>query len=311
MDQRYQKKNHRGYYVPKKDRSGSNFVRDSASQNHYRNPEQPKKNYVRKHKAQKYSIEDFMKLKEHTLSLTEPNNPFLNRKVLSSKTFLEASWRHIPKVIKSDLDALTKSLKSLLNKLTPTNLEPIRAKIAELLNQETSKAFSVMLLGKACMELKYNETYCQLSKALISLFPYFRDDLLQACQNIFETNAWDSSDEALNKKKMLGLVGFIGELMNARILSTKVLILCCELLLKKNTELAAEGVCYLLSVCSGAFSSRYKEMAHNLISELQKRSVNFSSRIKFQIMDLIESNKIHTVIFQQKERPQILKSTKE
>ena len=308
MDQSYQKKNHGGYYCPKRIRSDSSYIRNSANQNPYRKPASNKKSYVKKHRAQKYSFEEIMKLQQHTLSLTEPNNPFVQRKVLSSNGFLEASWRHVPKVIKSDLDALTKSLKSLLNKLTPTNLDQIRTKIAEFFTRETSKIFSVMLLGKACMEFKYSETYCLLSKALISLFPYFREDLLQACQNIFESDICDSTDEALNKRKMLGLVGFIGELMNARILSTKVLMLCCELLLKKNTEQTAEGVCYLLSVCSGAFSSKYKEMAHNFIQELQERSINFSSRIKFQIIDLVESNKIHCVIFQQKEKPQKIRT---
>jgi hypothetical protein len=244
-----------------------------------------------------------MQLKTHQLSEQEPSGVLHKRQILASNKLID--WRLVPKTIKSDLDSLTKGLKSLLNKLTPTNLDQISAKISELINKESSKVFSNLLLNKACMEYKYSETYCLLSKAIISLFPYFREDLLLACQNIFESNDWESTDNC--KKKMLGLVGFIGELMNARILSTKVLISCCTLLIEKNNEQAAEGVCYLLSVCSGAFSSKYKELAHNLINRLQEQAAKFSSRIRFQVLDLIESSKIHTVIFQQKEKPQKLR----
>ena len=306
MDPNYQKNSKGGYFCPKRTRSDSNFLRKSVNQNPYRKPAGGKKTYIKKQKLEKYSIEDIIHLKSHHLSQQEPANPLYKRPILNSNTNAD-SWRFVPKAIKSDLDSLTKCLKALLNKLTPTNLDQISAKISEQMNKEASKIFSGLLLNKACMEFKYNETYCQLSKALISLFPYFREDLLLACQSIFESETWDWTDLGLGKRKMLGLVGFIGELMNSRILSTKVLISCCELLMQKNTEQAAEGVCYLLSVCSGAFSSKYKELAHNLINQLQEQAEKFSSRIKFQVVDLIESKKIHSIIMQQKEKPHKLR----
>ena len=302
MDSKYQKTSQEGYFCPKRTRSDSNFLSKSVNQNPYRKPAPGTKTYIKKQKAEKYSIAFIIQQKSHRLSQQEPANPLCKRRMVSSNSNPD-SWRFVPKLIKSDLDSLTKALKALLNKLTPTNLDQISAKISEQMNKEASKVFSGLLLNKACMEFKYNETYCQLAKALILLFPYFREDLLLACQRIFESETWDWTDMGLGKRKTLGLVGFIGELMNSRILSTKVLISCCELLIQKNTEQAAEGVCYLLSVCSGAFSSKYKELAHNLINQLQEQAQKFSSRIKFQVIDLIESKKIHSIIMQQEEKP--------
>ena len=304
MEANHQNSTQGGYFRPKRTRSDSHFLRKSANQNPYRKPA-GKKTYIKKQKQEKYSIDDIIQLKSHHFSQQEPASSLHKRRIICTGN--DADWRFIPKVIKSDLDSLTKSLKALLNKLTPTNLDLISCKISEQMSSEAFKIFSGLLLHKACMEFKYNETYCQLAKALISLFPCFREDLLLACQSIFESGTWDWTDLGLGKRKMLGLVGFIGELMNSRILSTKVLMSCCELLIQKNTEQAAEGVCYLLSVCSGAFSSKYKELAHNLINQLQEQAENFSSRIKFQVVDLIESKKIHSIIMQQKEKPHKLR----
>ena len=288
------------YYYPARSRANSSYLKNSAHNNAYRKA--GKKGY--RVKKIQFSVSELKSYKGCAECLEEPRSVFLSRRLISTLNGMPIAWRSAPTPLKSDLDLMTKTLKSLLNKLTPTNLESIKGKISEQMNEETSLVFANLLLGKACMEIKYSETYSKLSKEIIEKHPYFRNHLLYACQNIFETQAVESDDISTNKRKVLGCVAFVGELINLRVVSGKVGTNCCKQLLLKNTEEAAEGVCYLLSTCSGCFSSSsYKEIAHDFISELQKNSVNYSTRVKFQVQDLVESRKIHTIIFQNNEKP--------
>ena len=305
MDSQNQDRSYGGYYNPQRCRSDSDYLKNSASSNYYR---KQKKTYVAKvKKILQWPVEKMISFKTHPISEIKPTNKFLDRKFSSSKD-LTPGWRNTPKLIKSDLDAMTKALKSLLNKLTPTNFDTILEKLSEQFNSETSLIFSSLLLNRACIELKYSETYSQLARDLIRKFHYFRNDLLISCQTFFESQALEAQDISLNKKKVLGCVSFIGQLLNMRILPAKVVISCCQELLKKNTEETAEGVSYLLSTCSSFFnSSKFKETAHDLINELQFRSNNFSSRLKFQVQDLIENRKIQAIMTQTIEKPRNLK----
>ena len=288
------------YYNPPRARANSGYLKNSAHNNAYRKA--PKRTY--RPKKIQFSVSDLRSYKECPDCLQAPNSEFLSRKLIPTVNGIPIAWRSAPTPLKSDLDLITKTLKSLLNKLTPTNLEAIKGKISELLNEGTSLSFADLLLAKACMEIKYCETYSKLSKEIIEKHPYFRNHLLHACQNIFETQAVEAEDISTNKKKVLGCVAFVGELINLRVVSGKVGTNCCKQLLQKNTEEAAEGVCYLLSTCSGCFSSSsYKEIAHDFICELQNNSINYSTRLKFQVQDLVESRKIHAIIFQNNEKP--------
>lgn len=293
-----------GYYNPQRCRCNSDFLQSSVHQNAYRKT--AKKNYRKKNPGL-YSIAQLLSFKDDSKSILEPIGAYHTRKLILLNKDMQITWRFVPKVIKSDLDAMTKSLKSLLNKLTPTNFDSIKEKISDQITRDSSLTFSNLLLAKACLEVKYSETYSKLSKELIAKHPFFRGDLLEACQKIFESQALNAEDASLNKKKVLGCVAFIGHLVNLRIISGKVTTLCCNQLLKKNTEETAEGVCYLLSTCSGLFSSsKFKEIGHDLISELQKKCEVYSARFKFQVQDLIEDRKIHAVIFQNGEKPRKL-----
>lgn len=307
MEPDYQNARQEGYYNPKRCRSDSNFLGKSASNNPYRKGPPSKKSY--KKKINKYRPDEILKLKDHKLSKIQPQSELLHRKLLSLAKRSEITWRLVPKVIKSDFDEVTKTMKSLLNKLTPTNFDPIKEKIAQLFSPESSKVFSNLLITKACMEVKYVETYAQLTCDLTKQFKFFRVNLIESLQNVFESNALEAEDIGLNKRKVLGCVCFLGELMNRKFMSVKVGVYCCEQLLKRRSEEAAEGVCYLLSACERFFGSpRYKEVAHDLICELQSRSQGYSSRVKFQIEDLFESRKIHKIIMQNTEKPYNLKA---
>jgi hypothetical protein len=290
-----------GYFHPKRQRKPS-YSSTSLIQNQYRKPSL-KKTYIKKSKQLSYTLSDILSLQSHPLSQHPSDSPFLHRILFTSFN------QSVPKLIKSDLDEITKLFKSLLNKLTPTNFEQIYLKIQPLLTPGTSKDLAALLLAKACQEIKYSETYAKLSKTLQINYEKFRDDLLAACQAIFESDSWERCENSNDKKKLMGLVAFIGELMNVRMLSTKVLLICCQYLLDKNNEVAAEGLCFLLSSFGEAFTGRYKELAHDMVSKLGLQAKGFVPRIQFLVTDLVESNRIQNTLFKTEERPKNLNSS--
>ena len=290
------------YYKPKRQRKPS-YSSQSACQNSYRKPSN-KKTYTKKSPIKTYSISEIQSLQFHVSSSEQPVSSYMCRRLIPVFQHMAQS----PKLIKSDLDEITKLFKSLLNKLTPTNFDQIYEKIKPLLTPDTSKDLSSLLLAKACQEIKYSETYAKLSKALQLSYERFRDDLLISCQQVFESDSWENCESMIEKKRLLGLVAFIGQLLNVRLLSTKVLLICCQQLLDKNNEIAAEGLCFLLSSFSTAFTGRYKELAHDMVLKLETQAKSFPARIRFLVIDLVESNKINNSLFEPGEKPQDLRS---
>lgn len=71
-------------------------------------------------------------------------------------------------------DPLTRSIKSHLNKLAPTNYAAILSKMQGLVNEETALAVAVHIFDKASAESRYAEIYARLCEDLITTFPDFR-----------------------------------------------------------------------------------------------------------------------------------------
>ena len=235
------------------------------------------------------------------------NSKIIIQSKFSQRKLSYSGKKSAPKIIHSNLDELTKTLKCLLNKLTPTNFDTIKQSISEVISPEVAPNFSNLLLTKASLEVKYSEMYAKLCSTLLTDFPFFRPSLLNACQEIFILRANSSEDISLSKSKIVGCVTFIGQLMNIKVISPKIIIFCCEELLKKNTEDAAEAVCYLLSTCRKLFSSsKYVHFANECLELLQQRAGIYSTRLNFLIQDLIETKKLHTLSVQSNEKPETL-----
>lgn len=298
---------------PKKNhfRRGSFAMQKSASQNTYRPCSKevgPVKRVWNKVPKRIYSQEQILALQSHTLSkqLTSVNPKFLNRKMLAlSKKHRSQSER--TKIVNENFDALERNCKSLLNKLAPTNFESISGKLLEILVPATSFKISCLVLEKASLEPKYSETYASLCQEAIRKCPFFREDLLSACQEFFEGVLENPDSLSSQKKKIMGSVRFIGELFNRRMIPSKVLKLICNDLLSIEREECAEGVCYLLSTCKWVFEHKhFKEESHRWLKLLQEMSQSFSSRVKFQVLDLVENQEMKYVNFQKQEAPQVL-----
>lgn len=76
--------------------------------------------------------------------------------------------------VRQKSDPLTRSIKSLLNKLAPTNYAAILSKTQGLLNAEAALAVAVHIFDKASAESKYSELYARLCEDLIVSFPEFK-----------------------------------------------------------------------------------------------------------------------------------------
>ena len=80
--------------------------------------------------------------------------------------------------VRQKSDPLTRSIKSLLNKLAPTNYPSILSKTQGLLNPEAALAVAVHIFDKASAESKYSELYARLCEDLITGFPEFKSYLV-------------------------------------------------------------------------------------------------------------------------------------
>ncbi|CAG9309918.1 unnamed protein product [Blepharisma stoltei] len=301
-----------GLYTPKRlrGRTNSNYLSQSSQKNTYRKPshrasttkEKPKRVWkkVSKHT---YSYDEILSVKSQESSQIKSDAilKILDRKL---KT-VGSAWRSTPQKLKSSNDELTKNFKSLLNKLAPTNAESIQNKLLALLSPESSESLSLLILEKASAEGKYAETYAKMCVEISRQISYFRNNLLTACQVMFENS--HENGEFSDRKKVLGCVRFIGELFKAKLIPPKIICSCCSYMLELGSEDSIEALCYLLSVCNSLFASpRYKETFHLYVVKLQELAKNLSSRLRFQVLDLSENKEIKTLAIQKADAPAML-----
>lgn len=152
-------------------------------------------------------------------------------------------------------DPIKSELTELLNILTVDNYEDIKAGIFEKIekNVDDQGKFLDVLFKKAVNEKSYVTLYAKLCKELDLSLPQksekakpgtkqasvFRSKLLDKCKEIFKTDNNIKIDQYIKvtdpeeresklKKFLLGNVNFIGELINAKILSRKIVFQCLK-----------------------------------------------------------------------------------
>lgn len=301
-----------GLYTPKRlrDRTNSNYLSQSSQKNSFRKashkvtPKDRSKRVWKKVSKKVYNFEEIVAACSHDSSLlkSEEISKMLGRK----SKIVDPLWRKTPQKLKSNTDELTKNFKSLLNKLAPTNAVSIQNKILVLLNPDSSEALSTQVLDKASVEGKYAETYAKLCVDISKNASYYRTDLLNSCQKMFESTANENGDFT-DRKKVLGCVRFIGELFKARLIPPKIICSCCNYLFNLGSEDSTEGLCYLLSVCNALFhNGKYKETFHRYIVKLQNMADSLTTRLKFQVLDLTEKREIKTLAIQKADAPKMI-----
>jgi hypothetical protein len=150
-------------------------------------------------------------------------------------------------------DPVRNELTELLNILTVDNYDDVKSKIFEIIKSdvENQKKFLETLFKKAVSEKSFVSLYAKICKDLDREVPQknekdprtsqMRTYLVDKCREIFKTDnskvdqyikVTDPEErEAKLKKFLLGNVNFIGELINAKLLSKKIVFQCINNLL--------------------------------------------------------------------------------
>ena len=154
-----------------------------------------------------------------------------------------------------DLPALTKQLKSVLNKLSGNNFEKLSGQVLSILKTvqtaETLTSLVVMLFDKAVVDSYFSNIYSMLCADISSKLPplhenpahAFKRFLLNQCQVEFECGVQPlqrQPDQTLEqfmasktkqKARMLGTIRFIGELYLHELILPTIMTFCIQHLL--------------------------------------------------------------------------------
>lgn len=219
---------------------------------------------------------------------------------------------------KEDHEKIKRNIKITLNKLSPTNLDKLKEQLLEIGKESVNSLIFLVqcIFEKAWSEVKYTQMYANLCKFLKEKFDcysfpelameagytkrnLFKYELLEKCESSFTQAQSDDfiglgqeeieAKKALNKKKTLGNVRFIGELFKVELITSKVILNCVDELINKGSldEINLEGACILLSTGGNSFERQKLIKETNRIfrslEEMMKKE-SLSSKIKFKIM---------------------------
>jgi len=168
-------------------------------------------------------------------------------------------------------EAVVRTMKSILNKLTIEKFEPLYAKLVSCGIQTTVQLETLIheVFEKATTQHHFTSMYADLCVRLHSHFSEhpigdskttFKKILLNGCQAFFEKHLKPPANlEELDKDErialtckykmqMLGNIKFVGALLVRQMLATKVLFAICEELLRDPTPESLESLAALLTV---------------------------------------------------------------
>ena len=243
---------------------------------------------------------------------------------------------------------LVRSVRDVLNKLTPEKFEKLVAQMLELGIGDTVENLGlciVQVFEKAVAEPHFTELYADLCAALSKKLPEifvnnrpvsFRRVLLNTCQEEFEgtndarerlTSIRDadvrSAEEEKVKRRTLGNIRLIGELFKKQMVQEKIVHVCiAELLHVKQdkgeelpTEENIEALCHLLATVGKQVDSnsvRSKALMDSYIKRLLvlSQNNNLHSRMRFMCKDVSDLRDSEWVPRRKKEKAKKLKEVK-
>ncbi len=183
-------------------------------------------------------------------------------------------------------EAVYKSVKAILNKLTPTKFDTLVNKVLtlEINTEERLKGSINIIFEKAIDEPSFSVAYAKMAECMMALkvpstenpdsFINFRSVLLGRCQAEFSRKKTSEKDterreqeieeaekeedknklraelkfqQAKEKRHSLGNIRFIGELFKLKLLSATIMHSCIKTLIVPNDEERLESLCKLLT----------------------------------------------------------------
>lgn len=224
------------------------------------------------------------------------------------------NWLLNKKVNQTDDEKLYTNFRSILNKISDSNLEELFEELINLdiINAQHLEKLVDFLFIKAISEQKFITTYAKLSKLLSVLYInideddkiYFRTLLINKCQYMF-TNAVSLEEPLENldnsnaifkfKNHVLGCVEYIGELYNQELLSDRIITCCFGLLFTKgaNKIYTIDILCTLIKTIGANFFKKCPTEANQTFENINqlKDEPTINTKDKFAIMDILDLKK--------------------
>lgn len=197
------------------------------------------------------------------------------------------------------LELTLSKLQSILNKLSWTNLDKLTLQFLETLGTETSipkhtlECSLRLVTKKACLEPHFGSLYARLSVKLASVHKAFKKTLLVLCKDKFDelsATEEDTKNETIQKKQLIGLCRFIGELHSQKIIKGTIMVDCCNHLLSSLTdEKKLEAGAQLLTIVGKGVDEDENLDSSALWQRLETMTKQVpSQRIRFLLQAVLE-----------------------
>jgi len=243
----------------------------------------------------------------------------------SSSTSWSAKQRASSTISLNDDVSIEKASRSILNKLTIEKFDSLYEQLAtcgvstpehikilmrEVFEKATVQHHFIAMYADLCVRLEADPRLAPAMGA-VGEPTSFRHLLLHQCQVAFEqllepraedVNESDLTPEAkdeqelLRKRRALGNVKFVGQLMVRGMLSSRLLVACSDALLRGQTTCpeALESLAALLTVAGKKFDRRsdwqYSDRLDAIFIRLREltKDKTVSARVRFLLRDLLE-----------------------
>jgi hypothetical protein len=201
--------------------------------------------------------------------------------------------------------AALKSINSDLNKLTDANFDTISKRVVDNLTEEIIPDFAPIMFDKAVWDDKYRKMYARLCVMIQDKIESLRRPLIMQCQIEFnkpipevESDSPSAESAAEHKyavikwkKRRLGTIHFIVELLKVRIVHPKVVIACLYGLLgHETTEPIGDDVFHaaeLLVITKGVLPSKFITPPVARLGEFLEAG-KLKTREKFKVQDTLK-----------------------
>ncbi|XP_008179446.1 eukaryotic translation initiation factor 4 gamma 3 isoform X2 [Acyrthosiphon pisum] len=225
-------------------------------------------------------------------------------------------------------DEVNKSVRSILNKITPDNMPSLteRFKALPIDTIERLEKTIDLVFEKAIEEQSFAPLYASLCSAMQSVQVSSKDGktasfkklIISKCQSLFELDKAQEMDSAKKlteinsckdpekkkelqlefeenerrlRKRSVGNCRFIGELFKQKILTPNIMLYCIVHLVTKHVEEPLECLCNLLKTVGKELEQSYDlNDTFDKLKALTSRDMKskIPSRIKFMIQDVID-----------------------
>jgi len=215
----------------------------------------------------------------------------------------ENAWKpsHVEKTEEDPNISLIKTINSDLNKLTESNYDTISTRVIDKLNEDILNKFVEIMFSKAVWDAKYRNMYAQICLNIQKKYKNFRRSLITQCQIEFnrikpvrlpEQDSEDYEYEIVKwKKRRLGNIHFIVELLKLKMIHSKVILACSKELLNHDINNPLNDNIFhaseLLIIVKGVVKDEtMKPVVDRLLEFLNEGKLG--SREKFKIQDAVK-----------------------